>query len=181
MGLLDTVLIETRPEIHFQTVFARCLEEEVEFWIEVGSCVYEYRDISFLLSVYGQNFEETVLEEFPVVPSTGKQLGVDDTYSEVLAKRDGTLNAQLPLPCGKGQNLYKVRIPANIPFADGNPTRRGCIKSSSSCWTRQAALLIHTAASLGSARFASRQRRNARYVFPERASHSSARRKYDGI
>ena len=38
--------------------------------------------------------------------------GVGDTYSEVLAKRDGTLNAQLPLPCGKGQNLYKVRIPA---------------------------------------------------------------------
>lgn len=112
MGLLDTVLIETRPEIYFQTVFARCLEEEVEFWIEVGSCVYEYRDISFLLSVYGQNLEETVLEEFPVVPSTGKQLGVGDTYSEVLAKRDGTLNAQLPLPCGKGQNLYKVRIPA---------------------------------------------------------------------
>ena len=37
MGLLDTVLIETRPEIYFQTVFARCLEEEVEFWIEVAA------------------------------------------------------------------------------------------------------------------------------------------------
>ena len=160
MGLLDTVLIETRPEIHLQTVFARCLEEEVEFWIEVGSCVYEYRNISFLLSVYGQNFEEAVLEEFPVVPSTGKQLGVGDTYSEVLAKRDGTLNAQLPLPMAENwdKTFTKSAIPATS-FADGSPTRRGCIRSSSSCWTRQAALLIRTAASSGSARFASRQSR----------------------
>lgn len=153
----------------------------MEFWIEVGSCVYEYRNISFLLSVYGQNFEEAVLEEFPVVPSTGKQLGVGDTYSEVLAKRDGTLNAQLPLPCGKGQNLYKVRIPATS-LRRWEPDAPWLYQIQLKLLDETGSVVDTHRSQFGFRTFSPADRAGtARHVFPERASHSSARRKYDGI
>ncbi len=112
MGLLDTVEIQIREPVFLQNVFARTLDDEIEFWIEAGSCLYEQQMIRFDLSVYGQNLQQTVVEHMQIEPHTGKELGLGDTFTEVLARRDGTLNAQLPLPCGKGRNLYKVRIPA---------------------------------------------------------------------
>lgn len=112
MGLLDTVEIQTREPVFLQGIFARTLEDEIEFWIEAGSCVYELQTISFDLSVYGQNIKQTIIEHLHIIPSTGKELGLGDTFTEVLARREGTLHAQLPLPCGKGRNLYKVRISA---------------------------------------------------------------------
>lgn len=112
MGLLDTVEIQVREPVFLQNVFARTLENEIEFWIEAGSCLYDPQMIRFDLSVYGQNLKQTVVEHMQIEPHTGKELGLGDTYTEVLARRDGTLNAQLPLPCGKGRNLYKIRISA---------------------------------------------------------------------
>lgn len=112
MGLLDTVKIELRPDIFIHTAYARTLENEIEFWIEAYSCGYKERNISFMLSVFGQNCQQTVLRDMHIVPCTGKELGLGDTYSEVLAKREGTLNQQLALPCMKGRNLFKVRISA---------------------------------------------------------------------
>lgn len=112
MGILEPVEVEIRPQIYLDSVFARTLDDEMEFWIEVGSTLYAERGISFRLSVYGQNRQQTVVEDLPFVPVTGKELGLGDTFSEVLSKREGTLNARLPLPCMKGRNLYKVRLPA---------------------------------------------------------------------
>lgn len=112
MGLLDTVNIEVRPNVFIHTAFARTLENEIEFWMEAYSCSYAERNVSFLLSVYGQNCAQTIVRDLHIVPCTGKELGLGDTYSEVLAKREGTLHKQLPLSCMKGRNLYKVRVPA---------------------------------------------------------------------
>lgn len=112
MGLLDTVQVQLRAPVFVQEVFARTLEDEIEFWIEAGCSLYQPQTVSFDLSVYGQNLSQTVVEHLHVVPSTGKELGLGDTFTEVRARREGTLNASLPLPCHKGRNLYKVRIPA---------------------------------------------------------------------
>lgn len=113
MGLLDTVQIEVRSNVFLHSAFARTLDNDIEFWIEAYSCVYKEQNISFSLSVYGQNCEQIVVENMQIVPSTGQELGLGDTYSQVLARREGTLNTSLPLPCMKGRNLYKVRIPAS--------------------------------------------------------------------
>lgn len=112
MGILEPVCIELREECFIHEIFARTLEEEIEFWIEVTGCSYVPRDIRFDLSVYGQNLEQTVAEHVEIVPFTGKELGLGDTFTEARARRDGTLHASLPLPCYKGRNLYKVRVPA---------------------------------------------------------------------
>ncbi len=112
MGLLDTVEIQLRAPVYIQDVFSRTLDGEMEFWIEVGSCLYAPQPVSFDVSIYGQNRRETVVEHLRVVPSTGKQLGLGDTFTEVASRRDGTLNATLPLPCRKGRNRYKVKVDA---------------------------------------------------------------------
>lgn len=46
MGLLDTVEIQVREPVFLQNVFARTLENEIEFWIEAGSCLYDPPDDS---------------------------------------------------------------------------------------------------------------------------------------
>ena len=112
MGLLDGVSVELRSPVFLKEVFSRTVSEEMEFWIEAGSSLYTPQTVSFDVSIYGQNFKETVLEHFHFEPTTGKKLGVGDTFSEVNARREGTLNAVLPLPCYKGSNLFKIRIPA---------------------------------------------------------------------
>lgn len=112
MGLLDTVEVQLRSPVFLNEVFARTLDEEMEFWIEAGSSLYEGQNVTFDISIYGQNFRETVLEHMELVPSTGKKLGLGDTFQEVRARREGTLNIDLPLPCFKGRNRYKFRIPA---------------------------------------------------------------------
>lgn len=112
MGLLDSVEIQVRESVFLQSAFARTLEDEMEFWVEVGSCGYEPRPIRLELSVYGQNCRQTVVEHLRLEPTTGKEVGLGDTYTEVLARREGTLHARLPLPCAKGRNLYKVRLTA---------------------------------------------------------------------
>lgn len=113
MGLLEPVEIQIRSAQYINSVFSRTLDEEIEFWVEVGSSVYEYQTVSLDASVYGQNIEQTVLEHLTITPTTGKEIGMGDTFTEVIAKREGTLNAELPLPCGKGRNLYKFRIAAD--------------------------------------------------------------------
>lgn len=45
-GLLDTVEIQVREPVFLQNVFARTLENEIEFWIEAGSCLYDPPDDS---------------------------------------------------------------------------------------------------------------------------------------
>ncbi len=112
MGLLDTVEVQLRAPVFLSDVFARTLEDEIEFWVEAGSCLYLPQTVSFDVSVYGQNLHQTVVEHMEFVPSTGKKLGLGDTFTEVKARREGTLNATLPQPCYKGRNLYKLRIPA---------------------------------------------------------------------
>lgn len=112
MGILEPIRVELRQACFIDEIFARTLKDEIEFWIEVTGCSYVPSNIHFDLSVYGQNLEQVVAEHIEFTPSTGKELGLGDTFTEARARREGTLHASLPLPCYKGRNLYKVRIPA---------------------------------------------------------------------
>lgn len=108
MGLLDTIVVEVRQDLFIQDVVARPLpEERVEFWFEIGNRQYTYRDPKLRVSVYGLNCEATLLASHIIVPGTQKELGFGDTLTEVEARRNGTTNEKLSLPCGKGRNLYK--------------------------------------------------------------------------
>ena len=112
MGILEPIRLELRAPTFINEIFARTLDDEIEFWVEAIGCSYDPQNVSFDLSVYGQNVAQTVVEHLQFIPSTGKELGLGDTFTEAKARREGTLNASLPLPCYKGRNLYKIRIPA---------------------------------------------------------------------
>ncbi len=65
MGIYQDVFIEARAPIHIHDVFVRPLPAEgrAEAWIEVSSARDVYQPVSLLLSIYGQNFRQTVFAE----------------------------------------------------------------------------------------------------------------------
>lgn len=65
MGLYDDVYIEIRNKTHIHDLFVRPVisENRAEAWIEIESTEYIAKDLSFIISVYGQNFEKTVFED----------------------------------------------------------------------------------------------------------------------
>ena len=113
MGLIDKVYLEWRAPIAVDQCWLRALDgDEVELWIEVKSSLHTPQRLSFELALYGANHEQTLVEGLRIEPGTDKAIGVGDTYSEVLARRDGSLGARLAQPCGLGMNRYIVRLDA---------------------------------------------------------------------
>ena len=86
MGLYKNVYVDVRPTVHISDLFVRplCESDEAELWVEVRSSAYGQRDISFELSVYGQNFEKTVIVKLAYNPSTVKTVGLGDTFSAAI-------------------------------------------------------------------------------------------------
>ena len=111
MGLYKNVYVDVRPTVHISDLFVRplCESDEAELWVEVQSSTYGQRDISFELSVYGQNFEETVIEKLAYNPSTVKTVGLGDTFSAAINPEQ--YGAGIPMPAMHGKNIYKIRVP----------------------------------------------------------------------
>lgn len=102
MGIYGEVYLEERSEIYISDLFARPLVSDncVELWIEAYNCNYSCENLTFNVSVYGQNFEETVIEN---VKYSSKS---DDL---VYLVKDGE-DAKYELQSQKGENLYKIII-----------------------------------------------------------------------
>ena len=98
MGLYDDVYIEIRNKTHIHDLFVRPVlsEGRAEAWIEVESCEYTPKDLSFMISVYGQNFEKTVFED--------AVFEVKELYK---------------YPAQKGTNVYKVSFDMGSFHAEG--------------------------------------------------------------
>ncbi|MAX23882.1 MAG: glycoside hydrolase family 2 [Phycisphaeraceae bacterium] len=80
MGIYQDCYIESRSPLHFNDLFVRPMPADsiAEVWVEVNN-YHEYpKDISLELSIYGQNFEETIIESLNYVPSTVHIPGVGD-------------------------------------------------------------------------------------------------------
>ncbi|MCL5104764.1 MAG: glycoside hydrolase family 2 [Armatimonadetes bacterium] len=62
MGIYQDVYLESRSPFHIHDVFIRPLPEEqrAEAWVEVHSCNILRQDASIELSVFGQNFRQTL-------------------------------------------------------------------------------------------------------------------------
>lgn len=65
MGIYQDVFIEARAPIHIHDVFVRPLPAEgrAEAWIEVNNAHAVYQPVALRLSVYGQNFRQTVFAD----------------------------------------------------------------------------------------------------------------------
>lgn len=117
MGLYQAVYIEVRDTCNLTDLYvAPHLEDNtVTLWAEVENATYETREVSFRLSLYGQNFQATVFE--------------DKLYDPIClynpAQREGLWDWDdsncpegyhvYPLKTKHGKNVFKIR------FAIPNP------------------------------------------------------------
>jgi len=100
MGIYGKVYAEIRNKVNITDMFVRPMlaEKKAEVWIEVDNTEYVKKYLQFNLSLYGQNFKETVFEDFkyeliaPVVHVEPKKV-----------------------PAEHGKNLYKILVDIKDP------------------------------------------------------------------
>lgn len=105
MGLYHDVTVEVRNKVHVTDIFVR---DGREVWVEIQNADYVHKEIALNLSVYGQNFKETVFENMTYNPSTGKTVGLGDSLTQ--AKELDSLAKPMPLTLKHGINVYKIPI-----------------------------------------------------------------------
>lgn len=113
MGIYNSVYIEIRNNVHITDVFVRPLENSAEAWVEIESGTYGFVDAELLISVYGQNFKETVFENLRFVPGTIRTVGMCDSLTAAVLGDE--VGSKMPMPLGHGKNMYKVSF--EIPNA----------------------------------------------------------------
>ena len=115
MGLYNHIYVEERNKIHISDIFVRPMlnEEKAEVWVEVNSTSYQTLPIQFNLSLYGQNFKETVFENMKYTPNTVLTVGMGDSLTE--ASLGNELGKGIPQHLKHGINLYKIIIDIKNP------------------------------------------------------------------
>ena len=113
MGIYNKVLVEVQPETVITDLFPRVNDHASELWVDCHSCLTQGKEVSFSISVYGQNFQETVFENQVVSPSTFIAAGVGDTLTRSRLVASGQLGAGTPLFLERGCNTFV--LPLTIP------------------------------------------------------------------
>ena len=105
MGIYQDCYIESRASLHINDIFVRPQVEssQAEAWIEVNNFEQYPADVILRISVYGQNFSETVVENMEYIPSTTYIPGVGD-----LAKPKDWEQSKLKM--GYGPNYLRVPV-----------------------------------------------------------------------
>ncbi len=115
MGLYNKVFVEERNKVHISDIFVRPLinDKQAEIWVEINNATYNTTDVSFKLSVFGQNFKENVFENMEYVPETVKTVGMGDSLTEASIKDQ--LGKGIPMPLKNGINIYKIKVDIKNP------------------------------------------------------------------
>lgn len=103
MGIYNRVFVELREPQYLTDIFVRNGEE---VWIECVSAELPEKNVSFEVSIYGQNFDETVCEDVKLEPTTTIEAGVGDTLTEADLIAQGKLGKGTPLRMGNGYNRF---------------------------------------------------------------------------
>lgn len=113
MGIYQDVYLEFRNEIFLQDIFVRPLmeEESAEIWLELYDCKVGHRKVYVDLSIYGQNFDDTVVEHFLYEPETFLKVGRGDSLTEAKMIAEGKLGQGIPLLMERGINYLKIKMP----------------------------------------------------------------------
>lgn len=113
-GICQGVRVEVRERAFISDLFVRPLlgTGEYEIWCEVFNCdYYPLKDVKLSYSVYGRNFEATVLENYNYEPITFS----NDTNGDMVILADlenpERMKSSMKLQFYKGANLIKLRFP----------------------------------------------------------------------
>lgn len=105
MGIYQDCYLEARAPLHINDLYVRPMLKDsiAEAWIEINNLNKFPEGVSLKISVYGQNFADTVLEDLDYIPSTTYIPGVGD-----LAKPEDWKKSRLSM--GYGVNYLRVPI-----------------------------------------------------------------------
>ncbi len=112
MGIYQDVCLEFRARSFVSDIYVRPLpeEERAELWFEAFHCDHAPVKAQFSISVFGRNFEASVVENLIYNPEVIHECGVGDAFQVALAKAAGTYRKPTPLKLGAGANLFKVSV-----------------------------------------------------------------------
>ena len=113
MGITGAVYCEIRNKANITDLYVRPMTDGAELWIEVENQDYEEKNIGFEISVFGQNFSKTVIENMKYCPETVKTVGRGDSLTEAAVK--DILGNAIPMPLKHGKNIYKVHVDIDSP------------------------------------------------------------------
>ncbi len=107
MGIYQDCYIESRSPLHINDIFVRPQVDSsrAEAWIEVNNFEPYPADATLRISVYGQNFRDTVVENMDYIPSTTYIPGVGD-----LAKPADWTKTKLKM----GYRVNYLRVPIDM-------------------------------------------------------------------
>lgn len=110
MGIYQKVYLQIRKKDYLTDLFVR---EGRELWIECMGRDPEEKSVAFDISIYGQNFHQTVFEHRIEEPFSFVEAGVGDTLTEAKLAAQGKLHQPEALRLGNGFNRFK--FPISIP------------------------------------------------------------------
>lgn len=118
MGIYQDCYIEARNPIHINDVFVRPLFDEgaAEIRLEVNNYDEEHQPVKFSLSLYGQNFEATILKDSLIVPTALHIPGIGD-----LQKPTDWEQSNVKLGYGVNYFTYKIKIPKFCTWNNDTP------------------------------------------------------------
>ncbi|MBE7043005.1 MAG: hypothetical protein E7399_05865, partial [Ruminococcaceae bacterium] len=121
-GICHKVFLEVKSETFIEDLFPRVNDHVSELWIDCHSSLLKSQNVSFDISVFGQNFEEKTAEYKDVVPTTCIEAGVGDTFTRAKLIADGRLGAGTPLFLERGLNSFILPIEIPNPRIWSNET-----------------------------------------------------------
>lgn len=112
MGIYQKVYFENRNEISISDVFVRPFKslDKIEVTIDVNCSKIMNKECYFKYSIYGQNFNETIIENIEYKPGTYLQCGLGDSLTEAERRSNGSLDKKWPLYCMAGLNTYNFEV-----------------------------------------------------------------------
>ncbi len=113
-GICQGVRLEVRSRAFISDIFVRPLPEtsECEIFCEVYNADYApLEDVKLTYSIYGRNFEATVLENLEYAPITFKDADHGETLSLADTLNTEKMQSALKLIFYKGANLVRLRLP----------------------------------------------------------------------
>jgi hypothetical protein len=112
MGIYQTVTIESRSRSFISDIFVRPLMDKhgAEVWVEAFNSDLRPMPVSFALSLYGQNFRQTVFEDIKYFPLSTVEDEPEEALKDAKLRGAGIMDRAEPLLLEKGINFFKVFI-----------------------------------------------------------------------
>ncbi len=113
MGIYQSVTVEFRNRVNITDLYIRPLEQSAEVWVELENADYMDKHVEVSISIYGQNFAATVMEDVCYIPQTTKTVGRGDSLTEAAVK--DIIGKGIPMPLKHGKNIYKIPVKLENP------------------------------------------------------------------